>query len=121
MMKNKIKLKENLLKYKDYFAMIEFDAEFRIFHGEVIGLKDVITFQGKSVFELERELKNSVEDYLEFCRQKGRDPEKVFSGNLNLRMDRELHKKVNILSEKKKKSINEIINEAIVEKLQREI
>ena len=66
-------------------------------------------------------MKNSLDDYFEFCRKKGRDPEKVFSGTLNLRMDRELHKKVNYLSEKTKKSINEIINEAIAEKIQREI
>jgi predicted HicB family RNase H-like nuclease len=112
--------KENLLKYKDYSAVVEFDSEQRLFHGEVVGLNDVITFQGKSVSELEKEMKNSIEDYLEFCLKKGKTPEKNFSGILNLRMDKVLHKKVNLLSEKKKKSINEIINEAIWEKIKKE-
>lgn len=119
-MVNKSKSKENLLKYKDYSAVVEFDSERRIFHGEVIGLNDVITFQGKSVSELEKEMKNSIEDYLEFCLKKGKIAEKNFSGTLNLRMDKILHKKVNLLSEKKKKSINEIINEAIWEKIKNE-
>ena len=49
-----MKSKKNMLKYKDYMAVVEFDADSRIFHGEVVGLRDVITFQGKSVSELER-------------------------------------------------------------------
>lgn len=119
-MTSKINKKEKLFKYKDYYAVVEFDSERRIFHGEVIGLNDVITFQGKSVSELEKEMKNSIEDYLDFCLKKGKNPEKVFSGTLNLRMDKVLHQKVNLLSEKKKKSINEIINEAILEKIKKE-
>lgn len=114
------KNKENLLKYREYSAAVEYDSKLRMFHGEVIGLNDVITFQGKSVSELEKEMKNSVEDYLEFCLKKGKAPEKSFSGTLNLRMDKVLHRKVNLLSEKKKKSINEIINEAIWEKVKKE-
>lgn len=74
------------MKYKGYQGTVTFDEEAKIFHGEVLGLKDVITFQGTSVDELEKEFKHSIDDYLEFCKKKGRAAEKPFSGNLLLRV-----------------------------------
>lgn len=56
--------KPNQMQYKDYIAEIAYDDEAKIFHGEVIGLKDIITFQGKSIEELEESFKASIEDYL---------------------------------------------------------
>lgn len=52
------------MKYKGYIGHVEYDDEAKVFHGEVIGLRDVITFQGKEVGELEKAFKESVDDYL---------------------------------------------------------
>lgn len=38
-----------MLFYKGYDGQVEFDDEVGIFHGEVIDLQDVITFQSTSV------------------------------------------------------------------------
>lgn len=115
-MKSK-KNKSPFLTYKDYKAVVEFDADLGMFHGEVQGLQDIITFQGKSVQELEREMKTSIEEYLAFCKKKGKAPGKSFSGTLNLRMDSELHKKINLEAKRLKLSLNEFINLALMEKL----
>ncbi|MFA6238069.1 MAG: type II toxin-antitoxin system HicB family antitoxin [Bacteriovorax sp.] len=115
-MKSK-KQKSPFLTYKDYKATVEFDAELGLFHGEVQGLLDIITFQGKSVTELQREMKNSIDDYLYFCMKKGKTPAKSFSGTLNLRMDPKLHEKINLEARKFKMSLNEFINLAIQEKI----
>jgi predicted HicB family RNase H-like nuclease len=32
------------MKYKGYTGVVEYDDDAHMFHGEVIGLKDVITF-----------------------------------------------------------------------------
>lgn len=109
-----------MMEYKGYFANIEYDSEDKIFHGEVIGLNDVITFQGTSVKELEKEFHESVKDYLEFCRKENRDPEKTFSGILNLRMGADRHRVVAAQAQIHKQSINEWINEAIEAKLEKE-
>ena len=53
-----------MMKYKGYIGHVEYDDEAKIFHGEVVGLKDIITFQGSSVEELGEAFKDSVEDYL---------------------------------------------------------
>ncbi len=70
------------MTYNGYQAAIEFDDEAELFHGEVTGLRDVITFQGKSVAELKKAFRDSVEDYLAFCKERGEEPEKPFSGQL---------------------------------------
>ena len=59
-----------MLNYKGYTGHVEFDDEAGLFHGEVWDVRDVVTFQGKSVDELERAFKDSVDDYLEFCEER---------------------------------------------------
>ncbi|MEW6529455.1 MAG: type II toxin-antitoxin system HicB family antitoxin [Thermodesulfobacteriota bacterium] len=60
-----------MLKCKGYTGHVEYDDEARIFHGEVLDLKDVVTFQGKSVEEIKRAFRDSIDDYLDFCKQRG--------------------------------------------------
>ena len=72
-----------MMKYKGYIGHVEYDDDAKIFHGEVVGLSDMITFQGKSVDELEQAFKDSVDDYLKWCRERGEKPEKTFLVNLS--------------------------------------
>lgn len=83
-----------MMKYKGYIGHVEYDDEAKIFHGEVVGLRDIITFQGTSVDELEQAFKDSVDDYLIWCKERGEKPEKTFSGTFNLRIPPELHAKI---------------------------
>jgi len=83
-----------MMKYKGYIGHVEYDHEARLFHGEIVGLKDIITFQGKSVDELEDAFKDSVQDYLAWCKKRKERPEKTFSGTFNLRIPPELHAKL---------------------------
>jgi predicted HicB family RNase H-like nuclease len=101
------------MKYKGYEGSISYDDEAEIFHGEVINTKDVITFQGKSVRELKKEFRLSIDDYLALCKERGEEPEKPFSGNLVIRIDPELHKKLAIQARKRKKSLNAFIEERL--------
>ena len=65
-----------LLKYKDYSGVLEADLEANILFGRVIDINDVISFQGETVEQACQAFQDSVEDYLEFCAELGRDPEK---------------------------------------------
>ncbi|HML55992.1 MAG TPA: type II toxin-antitoxin system HicB family antitoxin [Solidesulfovibrio magneticus] len=73
----------NIMKYKNFIAEFEYDAEAKFFHGRVVNIRDAVTFEGASASELEQALADSVEDYLEFCRDLGREPDKPLSGNIN--------------------------------------
>ncbi|MRG56188.1 toxin-antitoxin system HicB family antitoxin [Phyllobacterium sp. SYP-B3895] len=82
------------MHYKGYEAVIDFDEEADLFHGEIINLRDVITFQGSSASELKTALAASIEDYLAFCAERGEEPEKPFSGQFVVRTEPSLHKAI---------------------------
>jgi predicted HicB family RNase H-like nuclease len=107
-----------MLVYKGYMGHVEFDDEADIFHGEVINTRDVITFQGKTVAEIKKSFRESVDDYLAFCKERGEEPEKPFSGKFNLRIDPELHRQVFIAAKQLKISLNQWIAEAIKHHIQ---
>ena len=80
------------MQYRTYEASVEYDAEADLFHGEILDLRDVITFQGRSVDELKQALADSVEDYLAFCTERGEEPEKTYSGQFVVRVEPGLHR-----------------------------
>ena len=80
------------MEYNGYHAVVTFDDEVGILHGEVIDTRDVITFQGKSVDELRQAFRDSVEEYLKICAERNREPDKPFSGRVVLRMEPEIHR-----------------------------
>jgi len=102
-----------MLEHKGYRGHVEFDAEAGIFHGEIVDTRDMITFQGKSVNEIKKAFRNSIEDYLEFCAERGEEPDKPFSGRLMVRLSSELHRRLYIEAREQGKSLNQLIAEKI--------
>jgi predicted HicB family RNase H-like nuclease len=102
-----------MIEYKGYVGVFEFDSEINSFHGTVINTNDVITFYGSSVAALRREMKKSVEEYLEFCREQERGPEKPFSGKLMIRTDPELHRRVALEASRRHVSMNAYVQEVL--------
>jgi len=106
-----------MMEYKGYSAKVEFDSDANVFHGEVINLRDVITFEGETVKELKQAFQDSVDDYLDFCAQRGEAPEKPYSGKFVIRVEPELHKNITIEARKAGKSLNVWISDAIYKAL----
>lgn len=106
-----------MMEYKGYIGVVEFDDKAKIFHGDIINTRDVITFQGTSVEEIEKAFQDSINDYLEWCEKDGINPEKPYSGKFNLRLSPELHKEVAITAKKLKISINSFVEKALQDKI----
>lgn len=102
-----------MMKYKGYIGHVEYDDEAKIFHGEVVGLKDIITFQGSSVEELEEAFKDSIEDYLAWCKKRKEKPEKTFSGTFNLRIPPDLHARLALQAKSLGVSLNSFIAQTL--------
>ena len=107
-----------MLKYKGYIGKVEIDDEAGILHGEVINIRDVVTFEGTSVAEMQKAFRESVDDYLEFCAQRGESPEKPFSGKFVVRLPADLHRKAYIQAKLADKSLNGWITEVLKSALQ---
>lgn len=103
----------SVMEYKGYIGRIEFDDEAELFHGEVVNTRDVITFQGRSVSELKTALRDSVEDYLAFCAERGEAPDKPFSGQFVARLTPELHRQISLAAASSGKSLNAWVNERL--------
>jgi len=101
------------MKYKGYTGVVELDEESGVLFGRVIGLRDVITFEGESVAEVTQAFRDSVDDYLEFCATRGESPEKPYSGQFVLRLDARLHRELAQAAEAKKTSLNALIESTL--------
>jgi predicted HicB family RNase H-like nuclease len=99
--------------YKGYHAAVSFDEDALLFHGEVLGLRDVITFQSKTAEDLPRAFHDSVDDYLAWAKGDGFAPEKPFSGSLSLRATPELHKRMSDAAARQAKSLNQWMVDAL--------
>jgi predicted HicB family RNase H-like nuclease len=95
--------------YRDYCGRAVYDDESEIFHGEVIGTRDVITFQGQDPQELAQAFQDSVDDYIEFCQSTGQKPERPFSGKFVTRMSPELHQRISAAAQSVGLSLNQFI------------
>ena len=101
------------MHYRGYRAAVSYDDEAGIFHGEVVGTRDVIIFEGTSVEELHKEFRFSVDDYLAVCAERGRQPDKAFSGKIPLRVAPEVHRAAAVAARIAGKSLNAWLAETV--------
>ena len=109
----------NILTYKGYQGSFEYDPEADIFHGDVLHLADVITFQGRSIDELKTAMADSIEVYLEYCAKKGREPGKPFSGNFNVRLQPEVHQRIAMMAARDGLSLNKWVAKTLEKAVKR--
>lgn len=104
----------NIMKYKGYWAEVQYSDEDECFWGKIEGLKDtLILFEGDTVKNLKKDFENVIDEHLRMCKELNIEPEKQCKGSLNVRLGVELHNKAKVKSIEKKISINELIKEAV--------
>ena len=94
------------MEYKGYHTKIEFDAESKTLRGKIEGINDYIDFEASDILNIELEFLAAVDDYLEFCKEVGKDPEREYKGTFNVRISPELHKKLALRAFKDGCSLN---------------
>ena len=102
-----------MLHYKGYTGAVEFDDEAGVFHGEILDTRDVITFQGTTVEEIEHAFRESLDDYLDFCAERNEEPDKPFSGRLMVRLSTDIHRNLYVQAKREGKSLNQLIAERL--------
>jgi len=103
----------SFLHYKGYAGSIEFSEEDMVFHGKVIDIKPLISFEGDSVVTIIEDFRDAVDEYLSFCESKGIQPEKPFKGSFNVRIGSELHRKAAMAASGRGISLNAFGEDAI--------
>ena len=103
----------DILQYKSYYAEVHFSADDEIFYGKVIGINDLVNFEGTTVKELKKAFHEAVDDYLETCKEIGKNPEKTYKGSFNIRIPTELHRQAARYAALKKMTLNDFVRHAI--------
>ena len=104
-----------MMEYKGYRGVFEYDDSIGWFHGHVVGIRDLITFMGRSVEELRHEMGESVEDYLEWCGELGQEPEKPYRGEFLVRTTPDVHRDAATRAEAEGMSLNAWTEQVIKE------
>jgi predicted HicB family RNase H-like nuclease len=99
-----------IMKYKGYLGRVDLDPEADLLHGEVVGTRDVITFQARTPKKLLQAFRDSVDDYLDFCKTRGEEPDKPFSGKFVIRTHPHMHRAMSLAAEREGESLNAWIN-----------
>lgn len=105
----------NSLKYRGYTALVSFDAEGGYLYGTVSGMRDRIYFEGENACEIVSSFHEAVDDYLAFCEEKGKVPEKPFKGTFNVRIGSELHERAVLKAAECGESLNQFVTRAIAD------
>jgi len=100
---------KNYLEYDDYIGTVNYSAEDGIFYGKIEGINDLVLFEGESVSDLKKGFKESVDDYLETCKELGKEPNKVYKGVFNVRVPSNIHKKLSLIASKNGLKLNELV------------
>ena len=105
------------LKFRDFIGSVHFSAEDEVFYGRIEGINDLVTFEASTVSKLKKAFKDAVEDYVELCKEAGKEIFKSFKGSFNVRVNPELHSKAFEHAILEGKTLNQFVKEAIEQKL----
>lgn len=64
------------LQYKGYDGSVEYSAEDRLLHGSLLGIRDAVLFEGADFDRLEVNFHAAVDEYLAFCIEECKTPDK---------------------------------------------
>jgi predicted HicB family RNase H-like nuclease len=104
---------KNVIEIDGHKAVVSLDPEIEMFRGEFLGLAGGADFYAESVDALFAEGRNSLQVFLDMCREKGIAPFREFSGRFNIRLDPRTHEAAVVAAAAEDKSLNEWVAEAI--------
>lgn len=107
------------LEYKGYNGSVLYSGEDKILHGRIVGIRDVVSYEGETVRALEKNFKSAVDEYLKFCNAEGKTPDTPFKGSFNIRLGPDLHKRAALYAEEHNRKLNAVVHDALEKFLSR--
>ncbi|WP_375460702.1 type II toxin-antitoxin system HicB family antitoxin [uncultured Enterovirga sp.] len=104
---------KNTMRYKDYVATVEVDQDAKLFHGRVLGMRDVLDFHGATVESLEAAFRETVDDYIAWCAEEGETPQKSWQGKMTFRPGDALRTRIATAAAVQGVSINSFMETAL--------
>jgi predicted HicB family RNase H-like nuclease len=105
------------LQHRDYDGSVEYSAEDKMLHGRVLGIRDMISYGGTSIRELDRNFRDAIDDYIASCEKRGKQPNIPYKGSFNVRVAMELHQRAARYAEEHRIALNAVVQKALSEYL----
>ncbi len=99
-------------EYKGYYATVDYSYTDKVLFGKIEGIQDLVNFESSDGNEVENAFHEAVDDYLAFCGEVGKNPNKPYKGSFNIRISPEMHKSLALEAFKCGKNLNQIVTEA---------
>ena len=103
----------NTMTYKGYIGSVNYSDKDQVFFGKIEGINGLVNFEGESVRELAAAFHEAVDDYLAYCEDEGIEPDKSYTGVLNVRLTPAIHRQIAMLALQEGISINSFIRSAV--------
>jgi len=104
---------KDMMKYLEYYGSVHYSDEDRVFYGKIEFVRALVSYEGTDVESLRRAFEDAVDDYLDTCKEQGREPEKPFKGTFNVRIGPELHQRVAVAAAQHGVSLNSFIADVL--------
>jgi predicted HicB family RNase H-like nuclease len=104
---------KDAMEYNGYFGSVHYNDDDKVFYGKLEFICALVSYEGTDVVSLRTAFEEAVDDYLEFCKETGKQPEKPFKGSFNLRLDPELHKRLVSNAMNEGKTLNAFIKDIL--------
>ena len=104
---------KNTMHYKEYVGSVEFSEEDGVFFGKVLGIRALISYEGREAEELVDDFHSAVDEYLDLCKENGKEPERAYKGSFNVRISQELHRQAAICAVTHNISLNHLVESAL--------
>ncbi|MBR1502541.1 MAG: type II toxin-antitoxin system HicB family antitoxin [Prevotella sp.] len=108
----------NTMTYKGYLGSVNYSDKDQVFFGKIEGINGLVNFEGESVKELTEAFHEAVDDYLAYCKDEGIEPDKSYSGILNVRLTPAIHRQIAMLARQAGMTLNAYIKDALEEKVE---
>jgi predicted HicB family RNase H-like nuclease len=111
--------KANIIRYKGYYAKIEYVAGKQVLEGHVENIDTDIRFESDRPMDVREDFRAAVDAYLAACEDKGIAPEKTYKGSFNVRIHPRLHRRLAHAAIEEDVSLNAVVEEALCDFLDR--
>ena len=107
----------NTMTYKGYLGSVAYSEKNQVFFGKIEGINGLVNFEGESVKELTEAFHEAVDDYLAYCEDEGIEPDKSYTGVLNVRLSPSIHRQVAMLARQAGLTINAYIKDTLEKRI----
>lgn len=103
----------NSMSLDGYQAVVTLDEDAAIFHGEIVNTRDVLTFQGRSLDELREAFRETLDDYVSWCAERGKEPERPYSGAVSVELGPDLHRRAAVTAARNGTTLDAFIRDQV--------